>query len=199
MEVILTKDVDRLGREGEVVDVSAGYARNFLFRRKLAIVVTKGALKDVELRRGAIDRRQAKKMEDAQAVADQLKDITIRITRKAGGDGRIHGSVTNQDIAQAVFEETEMELDRRRIELPQPIRSIGAHLVTVRIAHQVEVELPVDVVPESEPKSALDVEEEPEPEAEEEPEPEAEEEPEPEAEEEPEPEAEEEPEPETEE
>ena len=72
MQVILTEDVDRLGREGEIVDVSAGYARNFLLRRKLAVAVTKGALKDLELRRAAIERRQAKKMEDAQAVADQL-------------------------------------------------------------------------------------------------------------------------------
>ncbi|MFQ5809380.1 MAG: 50S ribosomal protein L9, partial [Armatimonadota bacterium] len=147
MQVILTTDVDRLGREGDVVDVSPGYARNYLFRRRLAVEATKGARKDLELRRSAIERRQAQRLEVAQAAADRLKEFTIRITRKAGEDGRLHGAVTSQDIADAVREQTEMDIERRHVELPESLRRTGAHLVTLRLGPEVEVEVPVDVVP----------------------------------------------------
>ena len=162
MRVILTADVDRLGREGDVVDVSSGYARNFLFGRGLASAATKGALKDLELRRSAIERRQAKHAFDAQAAADKLKELTLRIVCKAGEDGRLHGAVTAQDIAEAVGEQGDLEMDRHQIELPEPLRRTGAHLVTLRIAPEVHVELPVDVVPESEPEPETETETEPE-------------------------------------
>jgi len=153
MQVILTTDVERLGREGEVVDVSAGYARNYLFRRRLAVEATKGALKDLELRRGAIERRQAKQLQDAAVSAERLKGFTIRIARKAGEEGRLHGAVTSQDIADAVREQTQMQIDRHHVELPEPLRRTGAHLVTIRLAPDVHAELPVDVVPETEPET----------------------------------------------
>ena len=151
MQVILTTDVDRLGREGEVVDVSAGYARNFLFRRRLAVAATQGALRDLELRRSGIQRRQAKQADDARAAGERLKELTVRITRKAGADGRLHGSVTNQDIAEAILEQAGMEVERHQVELPEPLRRVGAHLVTVRLAPEARTEVAVDVVPESEP------------------------------------------------
>jgi large subunit ribosomal protein L9 len=153
MQVILTVDVERLGREGDVIDVSAGYARNYLFRRCLAVEATKGALKDLELRRTAIRRRQAQRLDEARTAAEQLKEFTIRIVRKAGDEGRLHGAVTNQDIADAVREQTRMQVDRRHVDLPEPLRRTGAHLVTLRLAPDVQVELPVDVVPETEPET----------------------------------------------
>ena len=149
MRVILTADVQRLGTEGDVVDVSAGYARNFLFPRRLAMSATKGALKDLEGRKGAIEQRRARKADAAQAALEGLKQVTIKIARKAGEDGRLHGAVTAQDIVDAIREQGSVEVDRHQVELLEPLRRTGAHLVTLRLSADVRVELPVDVVPEA--------------------------------------------------
>lgn len=146
MQVILLHDVAQVGHEGDVLKVADGYGRNFLIPQGLAVTANKGTLKDLENRRGAIEKREADKREAAQQIADSLKDRTITVTAHAGQGTRLHGTITATQIAEAASAQLETALDRRDIEILEPIRELGSYLISARIYKGVHVQLPVVVV-----------------------------------------------------
>ena len=145
MKVILTNEVTGLGEPGDVVDVKAGYGRNFLIPRGLAMRWTRGAEKQIELIRRARAARDIRGLDDAKAAVGTLKALPVRIRVRAGAQGRLFGSVSASDIADAVRAAGGPELDRRRIEIANPIRTVGRHQVTVRLHPEVTATLDVDV------------------------------------------------------
>ncbi len=145
MKVILTNEVTGLGEPGDVVEVKAGYGRNFLIPRGLAMRWTRGAEKQIELIRRARAARDIRGLDDAKAAVGTLKALTVRIRVRAGAQGRLFGSVSASDIADAVRAAGGPELDRRRIEIANPIRTVGRHQVTVRLHPEVTATLDVDV------------------------------------------------------
>jgi large subunit ribosomal protein L9 len=133
-EAILLQDVETLGEKGAVVDVSKGYLRNFLIPRKLAQPATKGALQDVQRRMEVEEKAARDAVERAQENAATLNKTVLTISQQAGEDGRLFGSVTTQDIADAIQEARGVKLDRRKIHLDQPIKSVGTYMVVVEVA-----------------------------------------------------------------
>jgi large subunit ribosomal protein L9 len=146
MKVILLEEVAGQGREGDVIDVARGYAKNFLFPRKLAVEATPGNVKQLEARRANIEQREAARVAEAEGLAAQLDGRSITIEAKAGEEGRLFGSVTAQDMKETVSEQLGIELDRKQI--PGHFKEIGEHEVTVRVSHDVSATLTVVVVPE---------------------------------------------------
>jgi large subunit ribosomal protein L9 len=143
MKLILTQEVGGLGAPGDVVDVAAGYGRNYLIPRGFAMQWTRGAEKQIESIKRARAAREVRGLEDAQAIAARLNGLRVRMRRRAGASGRLFGSVGSADIAEAVREAGGPELDRRRIEVRDPIKTIGSHQVRVRL--HPEVSAPVDI------------------------------------------------------
>jgi large subunit ribosomal protein L9 len=133
-EVILLEDVESLGEKGTVVDVSKGYLRNFLIPRKLAQPATRGALEAARRQAEATERATAQAQTRAQDDAEVLSKTVITISQQAGDDGRLFGSVTTQDIADAIQEARGMTVDRRRIHLEEPIKHVGTYMVVVEVA-----------------------------------------------------------------
>ncbi len=146
MKVILRSDVPNLGRKGDVVDVSDGYARNYLVPKGVALGATDGALAQAAAMRRARDLREARDRQTAEDLARRLTPTVIRVAARAGTDGRLFGSVTAADVAEAVEAQTGIILDRRRIHLDDPIKSLGSHEVAVRLHTDVEARLSVEVV-----------------------------------------------------
>ncbi len=143
MKLILTQEVGGLGAPGDVVDVAAGYGRNYLIPRGFAMLWTRGAEKQIESIKRARAAREIRGLEDAQAIAARLDGLRVRMRRRAGASGRLFGSVGSVDIAEAVREAGGPELDRRRIEIRDPIKTVGSHQVRVRL--HPEVSAPVDI------------------------------------------------------
>lgn len=145
MKVILRSDVANVGRKGDVLDVSDGYARNFLVPKGLALQASEGALAQAAAMRRARDVKEARDRESAEEIARRLTPVVIRIEARAGSEGRLFGSVTSADLAEAVAAQAGITIDRRRIHLDDPIKSLGAHEVAVRLHTDVEVRLQVEV------------------------------------------------------
>ena len=146
MKVILRADVAKLGRKGDVLDVSDGYGRNYLVPRGLALKATDGAIAQAAAMRRARDVKEARDRASAEEVARKLTPVPIRISARAGAEGRLFGSVTAADIAEAVESQTGVVVDRRRVHLEDPIKSLGIHEVAVRLHTDVEARLSVEVV-----------------------------------------------------
>src|SRR5437763_16057764 len=132
-QAILLQDVENLGERGTVVDVSKGYLRNYLLPRKLAQTATSGALAEAQRRMEAQERHQQELADRAQENAALLSRTVLTIPQPAGDDGRLFGSVTAQDIVEAIKQARGLKLDRRKVQLEQPIRSTGTHMVTVEV------------------------------------------------------------------
>ena len=147
MEVILRQHVDNLGRRGEVVKVADGYARNFLLPRKLALVVTEGNKKQIEREREKFDALEAEERKVAEAIAERLTGIDVEIARKVGETEALYGSVTTADIADAVHAKG-FDIDRRKIQLQDPIKKLGEYDVPVKLHRDVITRLKVRVVAE---------------------------------------------------
>lgn len=147
MEVILRDHVEKLGRRGEIVKVSDGYARNYLLPRKLALPATEGNRKHVERERKIVETREAEEKSQAEAIASRLSTIDITIARRVGETEQLYGSVTAADIAE--FLKTKgFEIDRRKLILPEPIKTIGEHDVPLKLHREVTAPLKVKVVKE---------------------------------------------------
>jgi large subunit ribosomal protein L9 len=147
MEVILRADVDGVGHKGDVVDVADGYGRNFLLPRGLAMKATSGARSQAESMSRSRAAQDAEARESAQEIATRLVPQTITVTAKAAGEeGRLFGSVTAADVAEAVQAQTEIELDRRAIHIAEPVKTLGAHTVTAKLHTDVEFPVHLDVV-----------------------------------------------------
>jgi large subunit ribosomal protein L9 len=147
MKLILTADVPNLGAPGDIVEVKDGYGRNFLLPRKLAIVATRGAEKQVAAIKKAQTARQIRDLDHAKEVAGALGGLSVTVRAKAAGDtGRLFGSVTASDVVDAVRAAGGPPLDRRAVEVPGQIKTVGTHPVTVRLHPEVTTELEVAVV-----------------------------------------------------
>ena len=147
MEVILREDIDKLGNRGEVVKVAAGYARNFLLPKRLAVAATDSNRKIVEQERQAHLRKEVKLASEAQDLAKLIGALSVNIARKAGENDQLFGSVTANDVADALAQRN-YTIDRRKIQLDEPIRTLGEHKVPVRLHREVTAEVTVNVTRE---------------------------------------------------
>ncbi len=145
-QAILLQDVDNLGDRGTVIDVSPGYLRNYLVPRKLAQPATKGALEEAQRRMQAAERAQEDAEERAQENAALLTKTVLTINQQAGEDGRLFGSVTSQDIVDAIREARGIRIDKRKVHLDEPIRNVGTHMVVVDVADGVTATVKTMVV-----------------------------------------------------
>jgi len=150
MEVVLLQDIARLGRAGDVCKVAPGFARNHLIPKGLAVLATHGALSQLEQRRKAEARREKELETEAQELASKLEGVSLTISAKTGEKERLYGSVTTGDIARALKEETGAEVDRRKIELEEPIRQLGIYTVPIRLLSNLAPSIRVDVVGQDE-------------------------------------------------
>ena len=150
MEVILREHVDNLGRRGEIVKVANGYARNFLLPRKLALLATEGNKKHIERERVKFEAKEAEEQKIADAQRDRLSNIEVVIARKVGETEALYGSVTTADIAEALAAKG-FEIDRRKLQLAEPIKRLGEFEVPVKLHREVTVKLKVRVVAEGAP------------------------------------------------
>jgi large subunit ribosomal protein L9 len=148
-KVLLREDVDDLGARGEIVRVRAGYARNYLLPRKLAVEATTGNVKGIEQERAALLKKEAKERATAEAQSQQMSSLSLEFRRKAGEQGALYGSVTSMDIAEEL-KERGYEIDRHRIHLREPLKRVGEYSVPVRLHREVTIDLQVKVVPEGE-------------------------------------------------
>ena len=143
IKLILTQEVTGLGAPGDVVEVAGGYGRNYLVPRGLAMHWTRGAEKQIDLIRRARSAREIRGLDDARDAASRLASLDVRLQTRAGGGGRLFGSVSTADIAAAVKAAGGPALDKRRIEIKNPIKTVGAHQVTVRLHPEVTATLDV--------------------------------------------------------
>ena len=144
MQIILQEDIEKLGTRGEVVSVAEGYARNYLLPRKLALEANPGNLKRLEKIRTTLAKRTATEREQAQQQAELLKDVALNFSRKAGESDQLFGSVTAGDIAEALAAQG-FEIDKRRIELAEPIKIVGQYDITAKLVHGVAATFKVNV------------------------------------------------------
>jgi large subunit ribosomal protein L9 len=148
-KVLLREDVDDLGARGEIVRVRAGYARNYLLPRNLAVEATAGNVKGIEQERAALLKKEAKERATAEAQSQQMGSLDLEFRRKAGEQGALYGSVTSMDLAEAL-KERGYEIDRHRIHLREPLKRVGEYTVPVRLHREVTIDLKVRVAPEGE-------------------------------------------------
>ena len=145
MKVILLQDVKGQGKKGQLIDVSDGYARNFLLPRKLAQEATADNINTMKMNDKALQEKRQKEREEALALSKVLKDMTLVVTAKGGGAGRLFGSVTNAEIADALAKQHKIQLDKRKIVLKDPIKNVGTYTVTCKLGYEVNADLRVEI------------------------------------------------------
>ncbi len=145
-DAILLQDVETLGEQGNVVDVSKGYLRNYLMPRKLAQPATKGAVEAIRQRQEAAERAERNAIEKAEENVNLLNRTVLTIPQQAGADGRLFGSVTAQDIANAIKEARGLKIDKRNVHLPEPIKNVGTYMVVVEVVDDVPATIKTMVV-----------------------------------------------------
>ena len=150
MKVVFLEDVPNVAKAGDIKEVADGYSRNYLIPRKLAVPATSSELKKVEVLRATGARREAKTEKEAEAFAKTLQDITVVIRMRAGTKDKLYGSVTSADIAREIKKLTKQDVDKRKIELPEPIRELGIYEVSVKLSKDVTATVNVVVEQESE-------------------------------------------------
>ena len=141
---MLVKDVDSLGKAGDVKDVADGYGRNFLLRRKLAVVAHKGVDAEAKRLREAAAKREAKGREEAEVLAEEIGNKTVVVRLRMGESDKAFGAITSQDIATAMQQQHRVEVDRHKIDLPDPIKTLGEHQVTLKLHRDVQV--PINLI-----------------------------------------------------
>ena len=146
MKVILRKEVEKLGEEGSVVNVSDGYARNYLFPKKLAVPATKKEIAAVEKRQALREKELNEKKAEFEELAKKLSALEVSIPADAGEGGKLFGAITSQDIALAVSAAAGIELDKKKIDLSEPIKALGEHKVLVKLFHDISTEIKIQVI-----------------------------------------------------
>jgi len=141
LKVMLTKDIENVGIAGEIKDVADGYGRNFLIPRKLAVVAGKGVEAEARRIQQAGARREAKERDEAQALAEQIGNRTVVVRLRVGGEDKAFGAITNEDIAVALRQQQQVDVDRRKIDLKEPIKQLGEHVVPLRLHRDVEARI----------------------------------------------------------
>ena len=147
MKVVLLKDFKNVGKRDDILTVSDGYARNFLFPQKLAAEATPGALKEIQRKRAAQDAREAELLAEAKNKAAALKDKVIKLEVKCGEKGRLYGSVTSAEVAEALEKQHGVQVDKRKIDIGDPIRETGMRTISVWLYSGVTTPMKLDVVP----------------------------------------------------
>lgn len=145
MKIILLEDVKSLGKKGDVVNVNDGYARNFIFPKKLGMEANSKNMNDLKLQKANQSKLAQESLERAQAFAMELENLTVTVTMKAGEGGKPFGSISSKEIAQSYQEQHRVEIDKKKIQLPEPIKSFGVHEVDVKLHPQVVGKLKVKV------------------------------------------------------
>ena len=145
-DAILLQDIETLGEQGNVVDVSKGYLRNYLMPRRLAQPATKGAVEAIRQRQAAAERAERNAIEKAEENVNLLNRTVLTIPQQAGADGRLFGSVTAQDIANAIKEARGLKIDKRNVHLPEPIKNVGTYMVVVEVVDGVPATIKTMVV-----------------------------------------------------
>ena len=145
MKVILLQDVKGKGKKGQMLEVSDGYARNFMLPKKLAVEATADAINTMRMNDKAAAEKAAKERAEALEIAKQLKELILVVTAKGGGAGRLFGSVTNQEIADALKAKTGIALDKRKIVIADPIKSVGTYTVTCKLGYEITAKLTVKI------------------------------------------------------
>ena len=145
MEVILIQDVKALGKKGDVVKVSDGYARNYILPKKLGLEATKQNLNELRLQKAAEAKKQQEILEEAQELAKKLNDITVRVTIKAGEGGKTFGSVSTKEISNAVKEQYGYDFDKKKLQLSEPIKNAGSYTVPIKLHPKVTAQMKVKV------------------------------------------------------
>jgi len=148
MKVVLLQDVKALGKKDDVVDVSDGYARNFLFPKGLAVEATKGKLNEISQKKRALENKKRQEMEEAKALAERLSKIEVAIKTKAGAGGKLFGSITAKDIADIIKKEHKIEIDKKKIVLDDAIKSLGTQEVEIKVYPEISAKVKVTVVQE---------------------------------------------------
>lgn len=149
MKALLLQDVPNLGQQGEMHEVSPGYFRNYLQPRGLASEATKGKLRAQQVRTGQQKEKANRAQTQTMKLADQIAAITLTFPVKVGEQGRLYGSITARDIAEALQQRTKVSVDRHKIALKEPLRALGQHTVAMKLEHGVEAHVKVDLVPET--------------------------------------------------
>ena len=145
MKVILLQDVKGKGKKGQMLEVSDGYARNFMLPKKMAIEATPDAINTMRMNDKATQERIAKEKAEALALSKQLRELTLVVTAKGGGAGRLFGSVTNQEIADALKAKAGITLDKRKIVINESIKSVGTYTVTCKLGYEISAPLTVTI------------------------------------------------------
>ncbi|MFV0314335.1 MAG: 50S ribosomal protein L9 [Anaerotignum sp.] len=146
MKMILLQDVKSVGKKGELINASEGYAKNFLLPKKLAVEATKSNLNDYELKQKSEKKRQQEELESAQAIAEALKEQVVTIKVKTGGNGKLFGSVTNKEVADAIVEQTKQDIDKKKVSIGDPIKMLGERTATIKIHPKVTAEVAIKIV-----------------------------------------------------
>ena len=145
MKVILTQDVKGKGKKGQMIEVSDGYARNFMLPRKIAIEATADAVNTMKMNDKATQERIAREKAEALETSKKLREMTLTVKAKGGGAGRLFGSVTNQEIADALAKNAGIKLDKRKIVISDPIKSVGTYTVTCKLGYEINAPLTVKI------------------------------------------------------
>ncbi|AEE92712.1 50S ribosomal protein L9 [Tepidanaerobacter acetatoxydans Re1] len=146
MKVILLEDVKKLGKKGDLIDVADGYARNYLFPRNLAEEATAGSIKQLKQEKTALERKKQKEIEIAKQIAEKLSQTSVTLKVKAGDKGKLFGSVTTKDISDALKKQHKVEIDKRKIEISEPIKSLGSYVVDIKLAPEVQTQVTVKII-----------------------------------------------------
>ena len=145
MKVILTQDVKGKGKKGQMIEVSDGYARNFMLPRKIAIEATADAVNTMRMNDKATAERIAREKAEAMETSKKLRELTVVVKAKGGGAGRLFGSVTNQEIADSLKDQTGIALDKRKIVIADPIKNVGTYTVTCKLGYEITAPLTVKI------------------------------------------------------
>jgi len=152
MKLILKENIKKIGNIGDIVEVNDGFARNFLIPQEKAIPYTKGNFKQVEyLKKKDMEKRE-KELVEAKALAEKINKISVAIKVKAGKEGKLFGSVTNKEIAETLLRENNIELDRKKIDLKEPLKKLGVHEITINLYKDVNALIKVDLISDSIPE-----------------------------------------------
>ena len=144
MKVILLQDVKGKGKKGQMIEVSDGYARNYMLPRKIAVEATPDAVNTMRMNDKATQERIAREKAEAMEISKKLREMTVTVTAKGGGAGRLFGSVTNQEIADALAK-TGIQLDKRKITIAEPIKNVGTYTVTCKLGYEISAPLTVKI------------------------------------------------------
>jgi large subunit ribosomal protein L9 len=159
LKVILTKDYEKLGNAGDIVSVKDGFAKNFLIPNGIALVATKGNINQMELVKKSLIKKEAKNIEEATQLAERLADLTITFTVNSSPEGKLYGSITNKDIADKIFDERKVEIDKKKIDIEEHIKEVGEYDIDIKLYKDIKSTIKIIAVGDNMPIDSETVEE----------------------------------------